>query len=134
MLIPREEQIGEASGREKSNPSGERNRFKSASGRGLAAPRSARGNQLTSIKSHHSPAKLVRLNSVTAPEAEMEQTEPTFSMARDVRQMSRSGVLDAILEVSKQRTSLLGQLRSALLSGNDSEALGFARRLCGLPA
>ena len=89
---------------------------------------------MTTIKNHHSPAKPMRLNSVTSPEADMQEVEPTVSMARDVRQMSLSGVLDAILEVSKQRTSLMGQLRSALVSGNDSEALGFARRLCGLSA
>jgi hypothetical protein len=45
-----------------------------------------------------------------------------------------SGVVDAILEVGNQRKALLSRLRSALKSGSDTEALGFARQLCGLPA
>jgi hypothetical protein len=44
-----------------------------------------------------------------------------------------SGVVDAILEVSRQRKFLLDQLRSALQSGNDAGALQLARQLCGLP-
>jgi hypothetical protein len=47
--------------------------------------------------------------------------------------MSISGVVDSILEVGNRRKALLGLLRSALASSNDSEALGFARQLCGLP-
>jgi hypothetical protein len=43
-----------------------------------------------------------------------------------------SGVIDAILEVGRQRKSLLAQLRAALQSGDDSQALVFARQLCGL--
>jgi hypothetical protein len=45
-----------------------------------------------------------------------------------------TGLVDAILEVSRQRKAILDQVRSALLSGNDAEALRFARKLCGLPA
>ena len=45
-----------------------------------------------------------------------------------------TGLVDAILEVSRQRKAILDQVRSALLSGNDAEALRFARELCGLPA
>lgn len=44
-----------------------------------------------------------------------------------------SGVVDAILEVGRQRNLLLTQLRSALESGAEREALILARRLCGLP-
>jgi conjugal transfer/entry exclusion protein len=44
-----------------------------------------------------------------------------------------SGVVDAILEVSRQRKSLLDQLRSLLQSGNNAKALQLARQLCGLP-
>jgi hypothetical protein len=55
-------------------------------------------------------------------------------MAKSVPQMSLSGVVDAILEVGNQRKLLFGQMRSALVSGNNSEALGFARQLCGLAA
>jgi hypothetical protein len=45
---------------------------------------------------------------------------------------SITGVVEAILEVSRHRKKLLDQLRSALESGNDAEALRFARELCGL--
>ena len=47
--------------------------------------------------------------------------------------LSVPGLVDAILEVSRQRKTILDQVRSALLSGNDMEALQFARNLCGLP-
>jgi len=46
---------------------------------------------------------------------------------------SLAGFVDAILEVGHQRKLLLDQVRSALISGNDAEALSYARRLCGLP-
>jgi hypothetical protein len=52
-------------------------------------------------------------------------------LASDV---SLSGLVDAILEVGTQRKLLLDQVRSALVSGDDAEALRFARQLCGLPA
>ena len=45
---------------------------------------------------------------------------------------SLNGLVDAILEVSRQRKVLLDQLRFALQSGNDAEALRLARQLCGL--
>jgi hypothetical protein len=47
--------------------------------------------------------------------------------------LSMTGIVDAILEVGHQRQALLGQVRSALMSGNDAEALRCARQLCGLP-
>jgi hypothetical protein len=45
---------------------------------------------------------------------------------------SLSGVVDAILEVGRQRDTLLMQLRAALESGREKDALVLARRLCGL--
>ena len=45
---------------------------------------------------------------------------------------SLSGIVDVILEVGRQRKTLLAQLRVALESGKEKEALNFARRLCGL--
>ena len=45
---------------------------------------------------------------------------------------SISGIVDAILEVGQQRNALLAELRVALQSGNNGEALILARRLCGL--
>jgi len=49
-----------------------------------------------------------------------------------VTSIALSGVVDAILEVSRQRKALLDQLRAALQSGNNAEALQLARELCGL--
>ena len=45
---------------------------------------------------------------------------------------SLSGIVDVILEVGRQRNTLLAQLRVALELGKEREALNFARRLCGL--
>lgn len=42
------------------------------------------------------------------------------------------GVVAAILEVGHQRSALLNQLRYALQSGNDQQALRLAREYCGL--
>jgi hypothetical protein len=42
------------------------------------------------------------------------------------------GVIDAILEVGRQRKGVLDKLRMALESGDDSGALELARQLCGL--
>jgi len=42
------------------------------------------------------------------------------------------GVVEAILEIGHQRVTLLAQMRAALESGRDNEALVLARRLCGL--
>jgi hypothetical protein len=42
------------------------------------------------------------------------------------------GVIDAVLEVGRQRKAVLTQLRAALQSGNDSGALELARQLCGM--
>jgi hypothetical protein len=56
------------------------------------------------------------------PTREMEAvTSPTLS-----------GIVNAVLEVSRQRNALLNQLRSALQSGDDQQALQVARQLCGL--
>jgi len=43
-----------------------------------------------------------------------------------------SGVVDAILEVGRQRMIVLDNLRAALQSGDSDRALGLARQLCGL--
>jgi len=66
------------------------------------------------------------------PQVDLEEVGPTVVI--DPLQMSLSGVVNAILEVGRQRKALLDQLRAALLSGNVPEALGFARHLCGLAA
>ena len=43
-----------------------------------------------------------------------------------------TGAVDAILEVGRRRKAVLEELRCALQSGNDREALNLARQLCGL--
>ncbi|HUN83888.1 MAG TPA: hypothetical protein VMU48_05880 [Terracidiphilus sp.] len=48
--------------------------------------------------------------------------------------ISLSGIVEAILEVGRQRKSILEQMRAALLSGDNATALRFARQMCGLPA
>jgi hypothetical protein len=45
---------------------------------------------------------------------------------------SFNGIVDAILEVSRQRNSLLSQIRIALECGQNDQALALARQLCGL--
>jgi hypothetical protein len=76
----------------------------------------------------------LEVNAYASPKGDAEDVGDTISWAGAFPLMSISGVVNAILEVGNQRKALLGQLRSALDSGNDSEALGFARLLCGLPA
>ncbi len=46
--------------------------------------------------------------------------------------LTLNGVLDAALEIARQRRDTLARLRAALESGNDSEALALAKELCGL--
>ncbi|MGA8086441.1 MAG: hypothetical protein WCA10_03990 [Terracidiphilus sp.] len=58
----------------------------------------------------------------------------TIPTTEALSSVSFAGVVDAILEVGKQRRAQLELLRSALVSGHDTDALGFARQLCGLPA
>lgn len=43
-----------------------------------------------------------------------------------------SGVVDAILKVSAHRRGLLLELKAALLSHQDNEALRLARKYCGI--
>ncbi len=42
------------------------------------------------------------------------------------------GLLDAALEITMRRRAVLGLMRKALESGDEEEALRFARELCGL--
>ena len=53
-------------------------------------------------------------------------------IARTSPDLPHSGLVEAILKVGAERKALMGDLRSALMSGNDKEALYMARRLCGL--
>ena len=45
---------------------------------------------------------------------------------------SVSGIVDAVLEVGRQRNALLEEMSAALQSGDEKQALRLARRLCGL--
>jgi len=49
-----------------------------------------------------------------------------------VQPISLTGIVDAILEVGRQRNSLLSQMRSALQSGQNERVIAIARQLCGL--
>lgn len=58
--------------------------------------------------------------------------KPANTAAGATPEVSLSGLVDAIIEVGRQRKSVLDQMRSALMSANDAEALRFARQYCGL--
>lgn len=49
-----------------------------------------------------------------------------------ISESNTTGIVDAILEVGRQRKAMLEELRGALQSGNEAKALHLARRLCGL--
>jgi hypothetical protein len=66
------------------------------------------------------------------PKRDAEDTGRPNSATRVAPEVSLSGLVDAILEVGRQRKVLLDQVRCALVSGNDAEALRFARQLCGI--
>ena len=62
--------------------------------------------------------------------------EPAFApnlAPRDFEAESpAAAIVNAIVEVGRQRTELLAKLREALQSGNNLLALDLARELCGL--
>lgn len=66
------------------------------------------------------------------PDAKQAPADCTIEPAGEAPTISMSGIVDAILEVGRQRNSLLHQLRTALQSGRDDEALSVARQLCGM--
>jgi hypothetical protein len=123
----------EASAHQQSNLSRKTKRSDPVSGRGLAPSRTGAGKPLAvPMEVLRSSAKLPEQSASAQAKGE-EEPGSTISAVTSFPQ-SLSGVVDAILEVGTQRKSLLSQLRSELASGHDSEALGLARRLCGLPA
>jgi hypothetical protein len=89
----------------------------------ILAPASSTENQI--FRSEVSSCKL--------PKGDAEEVGHSISAPRSRLPMSISGVVDSILEVGNRRKALLDLLRSALVSSNDPEALGFARQLRGLP-
>ena len=69
-----------------------------------------------------------------------ESTPPAKAVRHDkngtavaVQPISFTGIVDAIIEVGRQRNTLLCQMRSALQSGQNDVVLALARQLCGLP-
>ena len=58
--------------------------------------------------------------------------DPIMEPTADTQKIPVSGIVDAILEVGRQRNALLTQLRAALQSDQDNEALAIARQLCGI--
>lgn len=42
-------------------------------------------------------------------------------------------LIEAALPPAKERAELIGQMRDALLAGDDMAALRLARKVCGLP-
>ncbi len=77
--------------------------------------------------------QLTSAEAATIPPAPVSRLESFAGVSVVTAPIVLSGVVDAIMEVSRQRKSFLKQLRSALQSGNDAEALQLARQLCGLP-
>jgi hypothetical protein len=43
-----------------------------------------------------------------------------------------SGIIEAAREIAEARAALLARLKSALLAGDDGEALQIAREYCGI--
>lgn len=98
------------------------------------------------------PRKVIAISEASArttcaeeqPAREGEATPPKRAQVTVIRTKPRQlkedpsqelrGAVDAILAVGNERKGILRQMRSALISGHDSEALGLARRLCGLTA
>jgi hypothetical protein len=61
------------------------------------------------------------------------KTKTAFAPTPEQRNRPVSGVVEAILEVGRQRKAILQRLRNALECGDTDNALKFARQLCGLP-
>lgn len=59
-------------------------------------------------------------------------TSPPKSPHLEQDMPSVSGIVDAILEIGRERSALLARLRIALESGQEREALMLSRRLCGI--
>lgn len=129
------QQDAEASGRHKNNRSNRGNSTIRVCRSEVDSSRSDETKHTTSaLRRHHEQASVQGLSSTPTPGEEEKQADRRISTGTNLAQMSRAGVVDAILEVGRRRNSLFGELRSALVSGNDSTAIGVARQLCGLAA
>jgi hypothetical protein len=52
---------------------------------------------------------------------------------KDGRKLTREDVA-LLIDIAKQRQSLIEQMKDRLLSGDEPDALRLARQICGLPA
>jgi hypothetical protein len=59
-------------------------------------------------------------------------TDPKSKPLSD-REVNTSGLVDTILQIGKERQRILTLMKTALLRGDDAEALDMARELTGLP-
>lgn len=91
----------------------------------ISLPDSSGSNKTTFKQEQEQPQRHAH------PNALPERNAGTLDLEQDGQ--SVSGIVDAILDVGRQRSALLAQLRAALESGAEREALTLARRLCGLP-
>ena len=77
-------------------------------------------------------AALIALLIATCPKLLIPQKIP-FAVSLVVSPNgSLSGTVDAILQIAEERSRLLHQLRTALLEGNNTNALKLARLYCGI--
>jgi len=48
--------------------------------------------------------------------------------------VNTAGLVDALIDIGRERARILEAMKAALLSGDDAEALERARELTGLPS
>jgi|GEM_PF-4974141 len=61
------------------------------------------------------------------------KSAPEIDLDTPLTKENVSGVVDAVIAVSKERAKILEAMKAALLRGDDDEALERARELTGLP-
>ena len=50
----------------------------------------------------------------------------------DSRRSNLGGLLEIAMEIAEKRSDIIRRMRTALLNRNDTEALDYARQLCGV--
>jgi hypothetical protein len=66
-------------------------------------------------------------------DGEGELDRVVVSVDEAFRLCDKGGVLDAVMEIGKERQRILVSMKEALERGDDAEALELARELTGLP-
>ena len=74
-------------------------------------------------------ATVGRINTCSSKRTEAVKTVDTEEKI-EIRNLN--GLIDAAIEIGRERRDVLQRMKVALESGNDAEALRFARQLCGL--